>query len=738
MTKGRKQKINRIRKTLFGVSFLGLLLIFFTIFFLTSGFNFFERRLLDLRFSSFNQNLAVSDEIVYIDIDEISLQTLSPQIGGWPWPRGEIVAQHIIDYEMQGNPAIFLFDILYTDYSPKSPDVDIPEQDLWLLESSIMYPEVSHAMLYTEEEIETSPELPESTQYNFQISIEDSESEIRQRNFNYFHLPFDPLHAYANSLHSVNHQEDSDGISRTVKMFIRYGENYYPSLTLKALQTKLGLENLTLKGTTLFGKTAAGETIRIPLTKDGEYRLNFYNDLNKFTAVPADNVIASSMNQLAESGDLLVPPETFTDKIVIIGASATGLKDLKVTPMGKNIPGPYMHINGISNILMGQHLKPLPLWADLGILIFTILVVFLPTFLLKGKITKNIIGIGYLLVFITLSLFIFNRFGIVVNMAAPVTAGLVGYFGALIYVAVSEASARNKISTAMGKYLAPSVMTEVLEQYDQLISEVGESKEITILFSDIRGFTTISETYPAETVVTVLNRYLERMIKIVFNNRGTLDKMIGDAVMAFWGAPNPELEKEFLAVKTALEMITALPEINKSLNQENLPELQIGVGINTGEMIIGNIGSEQRLDYTAIGDGVNTGARMEGLTKYYPGVSILVSELTYERTKEKFLYLFVDTVAVKGKAKGIRVFTPLCEREETALEYFSKAVVKYHKAHKAYRNSDFKTADALFSEVGRDYSELQPLAEMFQKRCAYFKTTPPKPDWKGVWKMVEK
>ncbi|MFP4384415.1 MAG: CHASE2 domain-containing protein [Spirochaetia bacterium] len=738
MNKGRRQKLSRLRKTLFGSVFLGILLIGFSLIYLASGFDFFERRLLDLRFSTFNQNLEVSEEIVYIDIDEISLQTLSRQIGGWPWPRGSIIAQHIIDYVMQGDPALFLFDILYTDYSPKSPDVDIPEEDLWLLESSMISPEISHAALFTVENIETSPVLPESTQYNFQIEIDDTQSTVEQRYFNYFHLPFDPLFAYANNLHTVNHQEDPDGISRTVNMFVQYNGNYYPSLTLKALQAKLGLGDLRIERRVLHGTTEEGETLRIPLTENGEYRVNFYKDLNEFTAFPADNVIASSMNQLSGEGDLLVSPEEFTGKIVVIGASATGLKDLKVTPMGKNIPGPYMHISGISNILLGQHLKPLPVWVDLIILILTILIVFIPTFLLKGKLAKNIIGIGYILVFIALSLFLFNRAGIIVNMAAPITAGLIGYFGALIYVAVSEASERNKISAAMGKYLAPSVMTEVLEKYDELIGEVGESKEITILFSDIRGFTTISETYPAETVVTILNRYLEKMISIVFTNRGTLDKMIGDAVMAFWGAPNDEPEKEYLAVKTALDMINALPEINRELASENYPELKIGIGINTAEMIIGNIGSEQRLDYTAIGDGVNTGARMEGLTKYYPGVTILASEQTYERTKEQFLYLFVDNVAVKGKAKGIKIYTPLCENQGPALEYFSKAVEKYHSANEAYRNQQFREANQLFAEVERDYAELKELSIMFRKRCAIFHKSPPKPDWEGVWKMVEK
>ncbi|MFP4444190.1 MAG: adenylate/guanylate cyclase domain-containing protein, partial [Spirochaetia bacterium] len=153
---------------------------------------------------------------------------------------------------------------------------------------------------------------------------------------------------------------------------------------------------------------------------------------------------------------------------------------------------------------------------------------------------------------------------------------------------------------------------------------------------------------------------------------------------------------------------------------------------------IGNIGSEQRLDYTAIGDGVNTGARMEGLTKYYPGVTILASEQTYERTKEQFLYLFVDNVAVKGKAKGIKIYTPLCENQGPALEYFSKAVEKYHSANEAYRNQQFREANQLFAEVERDYAELKELSIMFRKRCAIFHKSPPKPDWEGVWKMVEK
>ena len=289
----------------------------------------------------------------------------------------------------------------------------------------------------------------------------------------------------------------------------------------------------------------------------------------------------------------------------------------------------------------------------------------------------------------------------------------------------------------MSKYLAPAVMTEVLDKYDELIGEVGEDEELAILFSDIRGFTTVSESYPAATVVEILNRYLKEMIDVVFENRGTLDKIIGDAIMAFWGAPGREEQKEVMAVKTALEMIERLCRLNETLIADGYNPLKIGVGINTGNMIVGNIGSEKRLDYTAIGDNVNLGSRIEGLTKYYK-VPVLVSGSTYEKTKDKFVYLFVDSVAVKGKDEGVDIYAPIGEMTEELIKRLYESIRYFTEARELYLNGSFKTAGLRFAELSHSELPFALLSEMYMNRCGYLLQNKPEGEWKGMWKMVEK
>lgn len=739
MTKPKKDKQkSRVRRRIVfaGMFTIPLIILMITALYL-DVFDIFERKLVDFRFNYMNQGQPASQEIVYIDIDEMSLQTLSPSIGGWPWPRGGIVAQHIIEYVMLGEPSIFLFDILYVDYSPKAPDVDIPEEDLWLLDVSMYYQNVSHAVHFSTDAVGDARQMPESAEYNFEIQVDDSASEIENEEFNNFVMPYDPLGAYAGMLHTVNHTEDADGISRESKLFVEYQGKYYPSLSLRALQTKLGTSTYRIEGRTFIMLDDTGNEVRrIPMTGTGHFRINFQEDNNEFIAYPADNIIASSMNQLSGEGDLLVPYEEFKDKIVIIGASATGLKDIKVTPMGDNIAGPYLHITTISNILQEQYLRSIPKWITSLIIAFSVLVILTPTLFIRNWI-KNIVGVVLILGYLALALLVFKQSGLVLDMSTTLIAMLLSYFTTLIYVSLSEAAEKNKISSAMGKYLAPSVMTEVLEKYDELVGEVGEGKEIAILFSDIRSFTSISETLPADRVVYLLNMYLAEMIKVVFENRGTLDKMIGDAVMAFWGAPNAEERKDYLAVKTGLEMISRLEAVNSALEAENMPRIRIGVGVNTGDMIVGNIGSEQRLDYTVIGDNVNLGSRMEGLTKYYL-TPVLVSETTYELTKDDFVYMFADTVAVKGKEKGIGIYLPLAERNGADISAIESEVTSFNAARELYTSQRFDEALPAFEEIENSESVLNGIAGVFSKRCKTFIKRKPPANWNGIWKMVDK
>lgn len=697
----------------------------------------FERRLLDFRFVSFNQDLPPSQEIVFVDVDDVSLETLSDQVGGWPWPRGMIMADLVINYVMAGNPSVLLMDIVYSTLSPKGPNEPISDEDLWMADISSIYPNVSHAVLFTDESWEAEREVFDRAEDTFEISVDDQESALALPEYNFFLGPYEPLASASNMLHSVNHMEDADGISRTNQIILEYEDNYYPGLALRGLMEHEGVTDISIHGRNLELSREEEVLYDVPLQTNGTYRLNYYPDANEFAAYPADNVIASAQTYFSGAGEPQVSLDAFENKIVIIGSSALGLKDIKVTPIGNNVAGPYLHMTAISNILEGHHLSgPGPAISAVLAVLLTVAILSV-TLLVPNGTTRAIVGAVLLVIWLGAALAMFRYFGIVLEMASTLVAALLAYIGGLAFTSLNEAAEKNKISSAMGKYLAPAVMNEVLDNYDELIGEVGEERDLTILFSDIRSFSSISESYNAQQVVEVLNRYLEEMISVVFDKRGTLDKIIGDAIMAFWGAPNPEEGKERLALETALEMVRRLPPLNQELAAQDLPTVKIGVGLHSGNMIVGNIGSAQRLDYTAIGDNVNLGSRLEGLTKYYK-YPILASEPTCAPLTDEYTMLFVDTVAVKGKTQGIGIYAPIDPEALRQSRGLSETIELFGTARRAYADRDFETAESSFAEIARDESPIAGLATVFRKRCANFRKTPPPENWSGVWTMSEK
>lgn len=735
----KKRHKNRLKNVVFAGGLIGLG-AFATLAIATGFLGPFERRLVDFRFQTFNQENEASQEIVYIDIDDTSLTTLSPQVGGWPWPRGLVVGDLIVNYVMFGNPAALIFDVIYSEYSPKLPDEPISDEDFIFADFSSYYPNLSHAVQFREEEARDAPmQFPPELNPVFEIEVDDSASTLDLPEFNAFLRPYDELAFVSPLLHAVNHREDPDGVSRRNQMLVRYQDRYYPGLALRGLEQLIGASNYRIVGRDLLFDTFDRGEFRVPLARDGDYQLNFYDTYNKFISVPADSLIGSAQNFFYFGGEVVIPPETFEGKIVVIGASALGLKDVKSTPVGGNIGGPYIHITAMSNILMNQHIEPVEPWISIVIAIAAVAAILAVTVYVPSGAIRATVAAAVIIVWMVVALLLFQFGSLILEMAATLTVTLLAYLGGLIFSSLSEAAEKNKISSAMGKYISPSVMSEVLNNYDQLVGEVGQSREITILFSDIRSFSSISEKLTAATVVEVLNQYLAEMIKVVFEKRGTLDKIIGDAIMAFWGAPSPEPKKEQLALETAIGMIRNLEALNPRLEEQGYPPLRIGVGLHTGDMIVGNIGSEQRLDFTAIGDNVNLGSRLEGLTKYYKS-PILVSEPTYEPLKDAHTFVYVDHVAVKGKTQGIGIYFPIDPERALPGQEIDEVIDAFRGAREQYGELDFVAAGRAFKEIAEPNvgGQLAGLGEVFAKRCAHFLKNPPPDNWNGIWTMTEK
>lgn len=739
MAEPKGRFLQKNRKAVFNIAFVLVLSVLFSAFAWNNTLDFLEQKLVDFRFQYFNQNKPVSQDIVYIDISEEALQNLSPTVGGWPWLRGEVVGEILIDTIMQGNPSVLLFDILYSEYTSKTfSEGEIPEQDMILSGISSAYPNLSHGALLINKprpvpQLETLQQSLEAFFY-LKATVGPHPPEIPA--IEGLVLPYHPLSEDSQSLHLVNRKEDSDGVSRNYNLVYQYQDHYLPSLVLQGLKFKWGIESVELANQAITLKLADGTTKKLDLDRKGRLPINFNSNLDEFISYHADNVILSGKGAI--QGTEAFQPQDVEGKIVIIGASATGLKDQIVTPTGTNFAGPYFHITALSNILTGDHLVlPAPYVTAFIILLLVSTIVSL-TIWLKNSLVKNLIGLIILLSTILVLLFGFRFAGVLFDVSSIMGASILAFLGALVFMSFTEGAEKNKISQAMGKYLAPAVMKEVLERYDELIGEVGEKKEISVLFSDIRGFTSISEAYPPETVVSVLNSYLEEMIDVVFEHNGTLDKMIGDAIMAFWGAPNSDPHKELNSVRTAVDMIKRLEKLNARLRDEGKIELQIGVGINTGPMIVGNIGSSKRLDYTLIGDNVNLGSRLEGLTKYYR-VPIIVSGSTWDAISSQFEGLSLDSVAVKGKESGVPIVFPMIEAGSgSEVEGWRQERAAFDEVRAHYLAQDFPRAATGFRDLSRSLKKLNGLAEVYQDRAMHFLENPPARDWDGCWKMLEK
>ncbi len=440
--------------------------------------------------------------------------------------------------------------------------------------------------------------------------------------------------------------------------------------------------------------------------------INFVGKPGSFITIPITDVLNNRSDISLEN------------KIILIGATAPDLHDDFFVPTsgGKAMPGVEVHANALQTLMTKDFLVKEPSWM---VIISMLIIAFLIPIMIKKFNTwlSFIISFLLLLGYVAAAVILFDN-GFIINVVyVPLSIALT-YMVILIFFFIMEQKEKKHISDAFGKYVSPVVIQELMKNPEKL-KLGGERKEITILFSDIRGFTSISEKLSPEDLVTLLNEYLTAMTEIIIKNNGVVDKFIGDAIMAFWGAPIDEKDNAELACRTALEMIEKLAELQQKWKKENLPHIEIGVGINTGGAVIGNMGSYNRFDYTAMGDNVNLGSRLEGLNKEY-GTNILVSE----HTKEKISLPVreIDSVRVKGKQKPVRIYE-LVSRRESFMD-------SYEKGLDHYRNKRWDKAIAEFKKALK--AKKDPASEIFIERCHDFKKLPPGKGWDGVFILTKK
>jgi len=433
----------------------------------------------------------------------------------------------------------------------------------------------------------------------------------------------------------VNVLPEIDGVTRRIPMVVSSGGLLYPSITLETLRVAAGDQSFQVKS------TATGiEAVRIP-----NYPKIQTDAISRVWVDWSSSPIQHSLMDL---------PKSFDGGIVIVGLTARGLNNPVATPRGGLFPH-YVQANVLDTLTSGTSISR-PDWADgaeiLGLLLLSIISILLTRWKYGYiPIIMCVFGIYFI------SNYVFSTYSFLVDVTFPIIGLSLVYIHSYTVKFITELNQKLQIKKQFGSYLSPA-MVEKLQKDPSLLKLGGETRELSIMFTDVRGFTTISEHYGKDVqgLTKIMNRYMTAMTSKIIENNGTLDKYIGDAQMAFWNAPIDDKDHAFNAVKTSLDMLGDLDAFNREIEKEGIPAFGMGLGINTGDVVVGNMGSRQRFDYTCLGDSVNLASRLEGQSKNY-GVRIILGPKTAEYVKDKYDVIELDNIAVKGKTEGIKIYT---------------------------------------------------------------------------------
>ncbi len=599
-----------------------------------------------------NKAKGIRNDIVIFGFDEKSLA----ELGQWPWKRS-VYADFlgVVNKEEQYKPTGVLLDVLFTERSQEGEDQILSDalgrfQDNTIID---MFADVSNQIPNVSTEIQKRIEMIGS----FGIPSKDDYMQV----VNVITPPIKEIInsgvriAPATSLYGINPRlaaKEADQTARRFALVVKINDRYYPSTVLwlammyykvglKDLEIKLG-DNVILHNATIPATESAPEMkgdIVIPIDRQGSLLVNFYGRPGTFQVRSFSDVVMERVSK-----------RYYKDKIMLVGVYAEGLQDIHQTPYGAMF-GIEMIANTVTQLLNRDFIRFANDYIDILLIVFfglSISYIVGRKSILYSYVATFVLAVIYFFMVV----FLFDRYRYVLNLSAPLITGIVTLFTMIAYRILTEEKEKRAIQNMFSNYVSKSIVEELLKHPEKL-ELGGEDKDITVLFSDIRGFTTLSEKLTPQALVSHLNEYLSAMTDIIFKYKGTLDKYVGDEIMAFWNAPVEQENHAVLACLAALEMMKKLHDLNDGWSEEK--KLNIGIGLNTGIMTVGNMGSKSRMDYTLMGDPVNLGARLEGTNKIY-GTNIIISEFTFEKVKDEFICRELDNIRVKGKLKPVKIY----------------------------------------------------------------------------------
>jgi adenylate cyclase len=613
-----------------------------------------------------------SPEVVIIGIDDKSIEA----IGRWPWDRD--VHAKLLNI-LGTRPAVIGYDVSFPEPSNASDDAALATAISHA--SPTVLPIEARAIYITGENIITSDLL-------------QSIPEIREQAIGGL----------------VNTIADEDSVTRSVPILVQsstgQAQEHFAYIIARLYQEAVGEELIERKDI---------------VTDQGMMKINYVGQPGTFTTYSFSDVI-----------DGTIPPETFEGKIVLVGAVAPNLRDAQITPVSFGLPmnGVEINANVINTLLSRTFLKTEQSWvtvATIFVLSIGTTIILSLVGILFGAIIVILTVIGYLIY-----TFVWFDMGVIRNVLFPILSLLSAYLATTIYKYFNEFNQQRFLRKAFAYYVSPSVLNEIIKRPEQLILG-GQQRVMTVLFSDIKGFTSISEDMSPEEVSKMLNYYLNRVSRQIFKYNGVIDKFVGDGVLAFWNAPLTDEEHAMNACRAAIGITYEVRMVQDEMKKMGVEHFNARIGINTGEMIVGNMGSDMRFNYTVLGDNVNLGSRLEGINKQYD-TSVMIAESTYQAVKGRVVARRIDTVVVKGKKKGVNIYELLGIGNPTGEE--ADLIEQFEAARQLYEKGEFKKAYVQFERLAGMFPDDGP-TKVYLRRCHEFVDKPPS-HWDGIYRPTNK
>lgn len=662
------------------------------------------------------------DDIAIVTIDNESIHELG-RVQAWP----RLFDAEVIKYIAGGQPLAIGVDFLYTESDTlpaiykqllRSNGLNNPSNIIsalstdQMLAKAIQEAQNVYLTLYEDKEMNLDADM-DTAFSSLRLFRSRQDPLMQMSRIKYVQAPIKLFSSVAKGIGNIDMHTDNDGVLREYQSFKQIGETKHDSVNLLAnlpiymLSDLYGTDDqhLVLKDS----KAWLTDSVYIPLNKSGAFRINWLGSNEHFRYIPFYKIYQKS-----------VPAEFFKDKVVFLGTSAAGLEDLKTVPHSDDrMPGVEVHATAFLDIVNQAFIHELSLIKFLpAILFISILMSWLFTY------TRPFNALLFLIAFLLIESFfafmLFRNNAVMIPVVALLGGTVITGILTNTYNYFTERKQKQQLRNAFGTYVSSTVVNKILEDPNSLMLG-GTKKVLSVLFSDIRGFTTYSENMDPQLVVKIINKYLSAMSEPVLAHEGTIDKFIGDAIFAIFGAPLENSDHASEACEVALEMIIKLKEVNQDLVHEGFDPLKIGIGLNTGEMTIGNIGSSKRFDYTAIGDAVNLGSRIEGLTKHF-NVPILVSHFTKNACDtNRFLFRDLPETRVQGKQLSVGIFELIDFKSNRA--NYEPGITIWEKAQLAFMMKDFERAAEFFRQYQEIYPKDSP-AEIYLIKCKVYQQHP--------------